>query len=116
LYDVKAIDEDVHIKCTGHSNKIILENLKYLDSKNCKIEVRYPYVPNYNDSQVYKIGEFLSNLNSISSIKVLPYHNLAGSKYQSLDMVNTLPLNTPIDAEILNAEKILASYGLIVKK
>ena len=29
LYDVKAIDEDVHIKCTGHSNKIILENLKY---------------------------------------------------------------------------------------
>ena len=49
------------------------------------------------------------------SIKVLPYHNLAGSKYQSLDMINTLPLNTPRDAEILNAEKILASYGLIVK-
>jgi organic radical activating enzyme len=31
LYDIKAISEDVHIKCTGQSNKIILENLKYID-------------------------------------------------------------------------------------
>ena len=30
LYDIKAYDEDIHIRCTGVSNKQILENLKYL--------------------------------------------------------------------------------------
>ena len=48
LYDVKAYDEDVHIKCTGQSNKLIIDNLKYIDSKNKKIEIRIPYVPEYN--------------------------------------------------------------------
>ena len=28
LYDIKAYDEDVHIRCTGRSNLQILENLK----------------------------------------------------------------------------------------
>ena len=28
LYDIKAIEESVHIKCTGQSNRLILENLK----------------------------------------------------------------------------------------
>ena len=34
LYDVKAIDSAVHKKCTGVTNEIILENLKYIDSCN----------------------------------------------------------------------------------
>ena len=114
LYDVKAIDNDVHIKCTGQSNKIILENLLYLDSKNCKIEIRYPYVPNYNDTEVDKIGEFLSKLKNVTKVKVLPYHNLAGSKYTSLDLKNTLPFVLPNDEQILHAKKVLSSYGLNV--
>ena len=28
LYDIKAIDENVHMKCTGKSNRLILENIK----------------------------------------------------------------------------------------
>ena len=32
LYDIKAADESVHIKCTGVSNRRIIENLRYLDS------------------------------------------------------------------------------------
>lgn len=50
LYDIKAIDEDVHIKCTGKSNKQILENIKYIDSCEKAIEVRIPYVPEFNDT------------------------------------------------------------------
>lgn len=29
LYDIKAMDETVHIRCTGHANQPILENLRY---------------------------------------------------------------------------------------
>ena len=75
LYDLKAYDEDVHIKCTGQSNKIILENLAYLNSLEKKIEIRIPYVPDHNDGQIEKIARFLVPLQNITKIRVLPYHN-----------------------------------------
>lgn len=105
LYDMKAFDEDVHIRCTGHSNQRILENLKYIDSCGKKIEIRIPYVPGMNDDQIPKIAAFLDTLNNITKVKVLPYHNYAGSKYQSLAMKNTLPHVLPTDEEIKAAER-----------
>lgn len=109
LYDVKAIDEDVHIKCTGVSNKIILENLKYLDSLGCKIEIRYPFVPDYNDGEAQKIAEFLSELKNITKIRVLAYHNYAGSKYEALGMENTLPTRLPCDEELAAARELVGN-------
>lgn len=107
LYDIKAIDEDVHIKCTGQSNKIILENIRYLDSLGKAIEVRIPYVPEYNADQIEKIAEFLRALKNVQAVKVLPYHNYAGSKYAALDMENTLPKILPTEEEIKKAEALL---------
>lgn len=106
LYDIKAIDEDVHIKCTGVSNKHILENIKYLDDMGCKIEVRIPYVPGFNDNQIEKIANFLGDFKNLVRVRVLPYHNYAGSKYASLGMVNTLPDNVPTTEEIAKAEEL----------
>ncbi len=109
LYDVKAIDEDVHIRCTGRSNQIILDNLKYLDKNGCKTEIRIPYVPEWNADQMEKIRDFLSELNHIQKIKVLAYHNFAGSKYDALSMENTLPAVLPGEGEIKAAEHL---FGL----
>ena len=103
LYDIKAYDEDVHIKCTGISNKQILENLKYLNALGKQIEIRIPYVPEYNDSQIEKIANFLALLQNVTQIRVLPYHNYAGSKYEALNIPNTLPNRLPTDAEIKSA-------------
>ena len=108
LYDIKAFDEDIHIKCTGQSNKLILENLKYINSRNKSIEIRIPYVPDYNDNQIDKIVKFLKPLKNIKAVKVLPYHNYAGSKYEALGMKNTLPQILPTEEEIKKAEKALA--------
>ena len=104
LYDIKAFDEDVHIRCTGKSNKLILENLKYLDSLGKNIEIRIPYVPEYNSDQMEKIAIFLSRLKSITKIRVLPYHNYAGSKYAALHIENTLPARLPTDEELAAAQ------------
>ena len=106
LYDIKAIDEDVHIKCTGKSNIQILENLKYIDSKNKEIEIRIPYVPNFNDNQIDKIAEFLKSLKNVKAVKVLPYHNYAGSKYLALGMENTLPKVLPDNKKIELAQNL----------
>ena len=100
LYDIKAYEEDVHIKCTGVSNRQILENLKYLDSLGKAIEIRIPYVPDYNDSQIEKIALFLAPLQNLTKIRVLPYHNYAGSKYKALNIPDTLPKRLPTDEEI----------------
>ena len=91
LYDIKAIDSDVHKKCTGSRNEKILENIKYIDNLGKAIEVRYPYVPNYNSGETGRIAKFLSGLKNLTKVRVLAYHNLAGSKYDSLGMGNTMP-------------------------
>lgn len=114
LYDMKAYDEDIHIKCTGYSNKLILENIKYIDSCNKAIEVRIPYVPDYNSDQIEKIAVFLKDLENLTKVRVLPYHNYAGSKYASLEMENTLPTQLPTDDEMETARAVLRKYGLTV--
>lgn len=95
LFDVKAIDDAVHKRCTGQSNQLILDNLRYLDSRRCSIEIRVPYVPGYNDGEIAAITAFLSELKNGVRVRVLPYHNFAGSKYAALDMDNTLPAERP---------------------
>lgn len=107
LYDLKAYEEDVHIRITGQSNQLILENLLYLDSQGKALEIRIPYVPNYNDAESEGIARFLTALRSVTKIRVLPYHDYAGSKYEALGMTNTLPSRIPTDEEIQNAKRII---------
>ena len=114
LYDIKAIDDDVHIRCTGQSNQIILDNLRYLDRMNQQIEIRYPFVPRYNTEQADRIGAFLQTLKNRYKVKVLPYHNYAGSKYEALNMKNTLPDTLPTEEELQEARRIIAGYGIAV--
>ena len=84
LYDVKAIDEDVHIRCTGQSNRIILENLRYLDEQGKTTQIRIPYVPGGNDDQMEKIRDFLSELKHVDEVRVLAYHSMGEAKYRAL--------------------------------
>lgn len=114
LYDLKAFDEDKHIKCTGQSNKIILDNLKYIDGCGKKTEIRIPYVPEHNSDQLEKTAKVLKGLKNLTKVRILPYHNYAGTKYNSLDMENTLPEILPTDREIKAAKELLKTYGVSV--
>lgn len=115
LYDIKSFDEDIHQECTGVSNKTIIDNLKYIDSKNKKIEIRYPYVPGYNSEQVGKIAVFLKEFKNIVEVKILPYHNYASTKYKSLDMENTLPETIPTPEEMESVKKLFRDSGFNVR-
>ena len=112
LYDIKAIDKDVHIKCTGKDNEIILSNLEFLSNNGAKIEIRYPLVVGYNDTECIKIAEYLTKIKGIEKIKVLKYHSYAGSRYESLGMENTLPKTETKNENIENAVNILKSFNL----
>jgi pyruvate formate lyase activating enzyme len=104
LYDIKAIDEEEHKKCTGVSNRAILDNLLYLDKMGAKTEIRIPLVPNYNEKEIERIADFLRPLKHVSAVRVLPYHSYAASKYEALGMKNTLPDRVPTEEELLKAK------------
>ena len=111
LYDIKAIDSEVHKKCTGRDNELILSNFDYLCSQNCDIEVRIPFVVGLNDGEIEKIGEFLRG-KPVKKVTVLKYHDLARSKFESLGKIDTMPENKTDTAAASRAVEILRSYSL----
>lgn len=117
LVDVKAIDREKHKELTGQYNDIILDNICYLDSVGKAMEIRIPYVPNQNACEIEKIGDFLSHLTSVKGTRVLPYHNLSGTKYASLDMeypLSETDAPTPSKEDAESARKVLEAYGIKV--
>ena len=115
LFDIKAIDEDVHFACTGVYNKQILENIKYVDSLGIPMEIRYPYVPGMNDGEVEKIGAFIAKMKSVKAVRILPYHSYAEHKYTCLGMAYPIPdVPTPTQEEIAAATEKMKALGVNV--
>ena len=104
LYDIKAIDAAVHKNCTGVSNQLILDNLRYLDEQGADLEIRVPYVPGYNDGEMEAIGNLVKSLRHVKRVRVLPYHPYAGAKYSALGMENKMAASVPTADEITKAE------------
>ena len=111
LYDVKAITEAVHETCTGRPNGIILENLRYLDSLGCKVEIRIPFVPGYNDGEIEKIGAFLAELRQPMTVRLLPVHDFSSTKYEALGMPRAFCIQQPTRDMLLHAKQQLVQYG-----
>lgn len=91
LYDIKAVDPQIHKSLTGKDNKIILDNLMFLVETGCNIEIRYPFVKGYNDGEYVKIIDLMERMNAKINVKVLKYHCLAKSRYIALGMEDTMP-------------------------
>ncbi len=107
LYDLKALEEEVHLRCTGVSNRNILENLTYLDRQGCNIEIRIPYIPAYNDDQPAKLSAFVKTLHHVTKTRILPYHDYACSKYRALDMPFSMhKIRIPTETECKELEQM----------
>ena len=101
LLDIKHIDNEEHKKLTGHSNKNILEFAKYLSDKNKPMWVRHVVVPEYTFNKKYlkALGEFLGTLDNVAALDVLPYHDMAIPKYESLKIEYPLKEIPPLTKE-----------------
>jgi pyruvate formate lyase activating enzyme len=119
LYDLKLIDENDHIRYTGVSNKLIIENLVNLISGEKQVIIRIPVVPGITDTQknIREIKEFLSHLVKVNGlvpsfrISLLPYHSIAKNKYirfhienktghlKDLTKESLIPLKNEFEAE-----------------
>ena len=115
LYDIKLMNAERHIQYTGMDNSIILDNLRRLSQSGAAIDVRIPLVPGCNDDadNINQTGDFLSKLQGITVVRILPYHRMALSKYQALGLPDTMPhVESPTDALLESIAKKLSSFGI----
>lgn len=110
LLDIKQIDEQKHIELTSKSNSNVLKYAKFLSDNKIKIWIRYVLVPSLTDDEndLKRTYQFISSLNTVEKVDVLPYHTLGVSKYKDLNIDYPLKdINPPTKEEIDKAEKIL---------
>lgn len=110
LLDIKHIDDEEHKKLTGASNKNILAFAQYLSEKQIPVWIRHVVVKDItlNEKYLKELGKFLATLNNIKALDILPYHNMAIPKYESLG-INYPLKNTPptTKEEAINARNII---------
>ena len=101
LLHLKHMDPLRHKQYTGLSNELILSNLEKLDKLDIPIEIRMPIIPGLNDSadNLSAASQFLSKMQNIERIKLLPYHRLGEGKYGRLDMKYELSNTEPPNKE-----------------
>lgn len=112
MLDIKHIDDEEHKKLTGRSNKNILDFARYLHENKKEMWIRHVVVPGITDKKEYllKLGEFLADLNNITALDVLPYHDMGKVKYQNLG------INYPLgDLEPLSKEKAVEARDTIIE-
>jgi pyruvate formate lyase activating enzyme len=117
LFDLKGTDQKKHIKGTGASNRRILANLKKLDALGKPIIIRVPLIPGYSDSSdiLESAAEFLSTLQSIERVDLLPYHEYGRVKYQELGREYPLRARPLSDERVHTILRVFESRGLRVK-
>lgn len=92
LFDLKIMDDKLHNWMTGVSNRQILTNIRLLSNLHVEGVVRIPIVKGVNDSRknLDAMAHFLLNETTFTHVEPLKLHTLAGNKYASLGMKNTL--------------------------
>ena len=110
LMDIKHINEEEHIKLTGHTGKNIIEMFRYLDEINKPVWIRHVLVPGITDNDEYLIQtrDFIRTLGNVQRVEVLPYHGLGAMKYNDLGIDYVLKdTNSPTAERVQNAREIL---------
>ena len=118
LYDLKMIDEEKHIRYTGVSNQRILDNLKQLSRNGSNLMVRCPLIPGVNDDEqdIEELGVFVSSLQKVPEISILPYHSAGAEKTKRLTYIReTFHVSHPSSLTMDEIEKRLKSFGLNIQ-
>jgi pyruvate formate lyase activating enzyme len=118
LYDLKLINNDLHVQYTGVPNTSIQKNLYMLSKRGNKVILRIPIIPSITNTSQNLEGmiKFILSLKNIKEINLLPYHKSAKAKYEKMKIENKLSeLVTPTNEELDELKEKLSSTGYAVK-
>jgi len=92
LYDIKLIDDALHERYTGVSNRVILQNARCLSEDGARIDVRVPVIPGVN-AHIEEMGRIIGFVREnvhAEQIRLMPYHRLGQDKGARLGREITL--------------------------
>jgi pyruvate formate lyase activating enzyme len=130
LVDLKIMDADRHRAFTGVTNRQILSNVRKLVDTDKPVIFHTPVVPTVNDDPdaIAEIARFVQEMiqhrlprqpagsDAGISLELLPFHRLAGGKYESLGLTYSAKDFAPIPQEKLAALlQTAAQYQIPVK-
>lgn len=110
LLDLKETDSTKHIELTGHKNENIFQFAKWLSDNGKDMWIRHVLVPNLTDDTkgLEELYGFISTLETVKRVEILPYHTLGLAKWQALGIDYPLDgVRTPTQEEVRKAEEIL---------
>ena len=107
LLDIKHIDNDKCKNLVGIGNKLELEFARYLSNNNIPVWIRQVLVPGYTDNEqdLIKLKNFISSLNNVEKIELLPYHDMGKYKWKKLNLEYPLEDVPPASEEDIKKEK-----------
>ena len=113
LLDIKTINPALHKILTGAEGTNPLHFLDKLEERNIPTWIRHVIVPGWTDKEtdLHRLGEYISNYQTVEKIEILPYHTMGVYKYQELGIPYPLEKTPPLSIEQLNvAKEILKQY------
>ncbi len=118
LLDIKHMHSDKHRQLTGVGNQRTLELAQYLSRQGIPLWVRYILIPGYTDDPgaIIKLAEFLTKLDSLQKVLILPYHTMGVYKWEEFGLRNPLSHVSPPPPEaVVKVKQILAGSNLPVE-
>ncbi len=114
--DLKLMDEEMHKKHTGVSNRLILDNIKRLLTSGIrhKVIIRTPLIPDFTatESNIRAIARFLVDSDPNVRYELLNYNPLASAKYPLIG--KEYCFNGPVDP--YGEEEIIGRFGRFARE
>lgn len=110
LLDIKHIDNEKCKELVGFGNTLELKFARYLSDNGIPMWIRQVLVPGYTDDEkdLLKLKNFVSGLQTVEKIEVLPYHNMGAFKWKKLGCSYPLEnVRAANDEDVERAKKIL---------
>ncbi len=118
LYDIKNMDSKLHKEKTGVFNALILENASKAAPLVEEMIIRYPVIPEFNDSleNALALARYIkAKLPGVTRVDLLPYHSMGESKCERIGKLYPFKSGAEINSEnVQRIYELLSSQGLDV--
>ena len=110
LLDIKHINSEKCKNLVGFGNEKELAFARYLSENNIYMWIRQVLIPGYTDDEqdLLQLKDFISSLNTVDKVEVLPYHDMGRYKWEKLGLKYELDgVKVANDDDVKRAKKIL---------
>lgn len=102
LFDIKHEDIDMYKNVTRREQQTSLDFLSQAQKAGVPLWIKHVVVPGLTDDEehIKNLGEYVSTLQNVQKVELLPFHQLGANKYQGLGIKYPLEGVQPMDKEL----------------